>query len=1211
MGRLLAIGIVLFVGMLLLDWWLHLGTYLRLATLALYVAGLCITTWITLLRPLRDRWSDREVLARVDATAPPGEEGLLELYEFIHSPEQIQEMQTEQGKHLAASAVTQLGERAAQTRLGSAVTIGPARRWLLIAGTFALVLAGLGIALPSYLAIGSERFINPLSKARWPHRTTIAVQTPANGWVVPQLDPIAVQAEVTGDVPKRLQLAYRVGGTGNWTKENVPVQENHSTDRTTYTINYIFPEVRDPIEFTLEGGDYRTDPQHISIIQKPFLKSITAHYEYPSYAGLPNRTVNNGQLSGLEGTQVRLVMESSMPLERAVFIFTPEDAKNPEQRNDIERVGATTFQKTLMLEHNGRYRVELYEANGFREARNEVYEVRITPDDPPEIELLAPGKDLAETKQASLDVAFRARDKLGLAKVEFLYQIDEKPLEPLTDRITGPIPQAGNDTTVRFHWDLRKMDLPDSGNIRYFVRVQDNNPTGRGKVTSAPGQIKLIKPSDFHLETLEQTKQLEEEARIAWRNQLLAWKRGTQWLEKGTGAEDDAIWNEMQEAQQKAFAAARQIQFHFRNLTEKYERNHMGQDFMAARLSVVAQLLTRLLDQEHTPLAVELASARPRNAADAMPERLKSLRSTALSKGKDHQKMATLVLEQMLRRLYDWRDLQTSTVTTKLLYADQEEVLALTQQVAPKTIGKEIEDLKDADQQVVLTLGKKQRGIFDTETGLETQLTYLMYKAEKQGRKTILEPLQGAFTNLRSNRVNFHLKRSAELIENNQQAQIIDNQKAALRALEVAQAGLMLAGQKVDPEQPLTLAMNPIDESLFDPDQIKPEVAKVDPKTMDEPKTMEMTETIVEVPTLPEGADPLSAAIRLTIELQDNVLARVRYLDKNREATEMPRFIKLKQSRLAERQTSSLKALDQAVQEADKQKESHVRAMLQQVRDEMSQSLKLLETGAGDSSPGVQQLQIDFIENLKGQIQHLALQRTINDAVAENKRQNGVDGFGRKYLLREADLDIAINLILQLDRARQMRADVLRKIERFQKFIPKTEPLTAIEKTNRERAAAAEQQVAKAIEAIPALRATFSKDVATRIKETPLAAFGMPPLPMETERIRTGKADAEVALTLRSSNQILAESLQALRDLLEERVREETKVAIKDPTRMTQELLEKLQSRENLAKMLKEESSLPPEVRAQIVRALEKEFPAKYRELLQAYYGSLITPRKE
>src|SRR5204862_5137494 len=101
------------------------------------------------------------------------------------------------------------------------------------------------------------------------------------------------------------------------------------------------------------------------------------------------------------------------------------------------------------------------------------------------------------------------------------------------------------------------------------------------------------------------------------------------------------------------------------------------------------------------------------------------------------QKMAVLMLERLLRKCYDWRDLQTSAITSALLHERQEEVGAMTEKVAPKYIGKEFEDLSDPEQEQLVTLGKQQRAIFDTETQLETQLAHQIFKAERQDRQSI------------------------------------------------------------------------------------------------------------------------------------------------------------------------------------------------------------------------------------------------------------------------------------------------------------------------------------------------------------------------------------------------------------------------------------------------------------------------------------------
>src|SRR5205814_1659239 len=127
-------------------------------------------------------------------------------------------------------------------------------------------------------------------------------------------------------------------------------------------------------------GDDTTDTQRISVIERPYLKRIIAHYDYPGYAGLPSRNVEGGQLFGVEGTRVRITFESSMSLKRGVIAFQGKPSE------ELPLKSPTTFEKALLLAADGSYSVELYEKNGFREAKPERYEIRVTPYNPPEVE---------------------------------------------------------------------------------------------------------------------------------------------------------------------------------------------------------------------------------------------------------------------------------------------------------------------------------------------------------------------------------------------------------------------------------------------------------------------------------------------------------------------------------------------------------------------------------------------------------------------------------------------------------------------------------------------------------------------------------------------------------------------------------------------------------------------------------------------------------
>lgn len=1186
-ARVVIAALALLAPAVLLDWWVHLSTPWRVLALGIYFCAVAATFYLTLWKPLARAWSDAEILRYIDR-ATGGM--LLEYFELQNPALKIQELESPRGKALAKAAVAGLEPMAKGADIRAAFERRSVSRQVTVAIALCALLGIAAMLAREHAAIGLQRFFNPFSNRHWPSRTVIALAAPSGGWSVPQMEAFTVQATLSGVVPSEAQIAYKSASTGYYIKEKIPVRDGK--------VAYTFPEVREALTFYISGGDETTDAVQLSVVERPYLKSIVAHYKFPDYAGLPDKTSPSGQLLGLEGTQVRLVFESSLPVKRAVFAL---DKTAPEEMPCRQDAGGTKFEKALMLREDGAYTVELHDAHGFREAKPERYEIRVIPDNVPEVELLAPGTDVVATRNASFEVALKARDDFGLKSVELLYQVNDAAPVALSDRVTGPIRQSGKLSEARFTWDLRKMEeLPDAASITYFVRAQDINPTGRGKTETARRQIKIVKPSDFHLEAIENAKGLLGEALIAWRNQLEAWKAGAAWLKSGTGKDDDPAWREMSEKQENAMRAAKSMDSHLAILSQAYENNHMEREFMAARLNAISELLKRLTQEELAQISEQLRAARPQNDADSAPERLKVLRGSALNKATGNQKLSVLILERLLRKLYDWRDLQTATITSTLLHERQDEVGALTEKTSPKYIGKEFEDLTDPEQEQLLTLGKQQRAIFDTETQLETQLSHQIFKAEKQSRKNVLLPLRAAFEGLRSNRVNDNLKEAASKIENNQPSVIIKNQKTALRTLEAVKNGLVLAGQKLDPDEPLNANLEVSDAGKFE----EVEVAKEEKK--DDSTAAANVDALPEVPlesTLPEGGDKLSVALRAALEKEDDVLARARYLSEKNPAQEMPRFMRLKLGILSERQTIATRMLERAAQEAS-QASAPLMEGLAETREQFAQSAALL--AAKDVSAGTQQLQDDAMSAIKDLLQQIAFEKAVEESAAENKRRGGVDAFARPFLLREKDLDAFTKMLATLSQARLNQRSVARTLGRFAKNPAKDAPADAIEAKNRASAAGLETQIGALIQDAQNASNGLSADTNARVKSAGLGAMVDRKLPAPAE-ISSGGKDAALAASADAAAKVIGASLQALRDLLEERVQPTLAAAQKvedEPKKISAEEYAKANSREALLERIRGDTKLPPEIREKMIESLAREFPAKFKELLTAYYAS-------
>jgi hypothetical protein len=1205
-GRVIAGALVLLPMFMFLDWWLHLGTLWRCLALLLYAGALGATAWWTLLRPLGRNWSNEEILSYIDSILPAKKAMLLELYQLIGGRD-IQEASTDAGRQMVDEAAQELEPLISEAAAARHLYRRRAMNWLKCAGAALVILLVLAMPLSSYMAIGLERFFNPFSGQRWPHRTTITLKEPITGWTIPQLESFTVEGAVRGQVPPQVTLSYRGENTGYWIREKVAVRDDGR-------IKYVFPEVREKIRFFVAGGDYQTDQKTIGIVARPFLKSIQATYDYPDYAGIPDRSLAGGQLVGLEGTKVKLDFESSMALKDAVMVLSlagdSSDSKKIETRQKFKLSDdGRHFSREMFLTVDGSYSIELYEINGFREAKPERYEIRVTPDNPPEVELLSPGRNLIATKKATLEVALRASDDFGLKTVEFLWSLDGKKEAPLTDRITGPLTPEGKSKRASFVWDLRKMkNLPASGLIRYSVRVKDVNPApGRGISVTTPMEIKLVKPSQFHFDLFEAAKRIEAEGRLAWESQYAAWVLAGQWMQKGTGKEEDPLWLEMKDKQNLAIRAARAMETYLLELSEQYEKNGLQREFMAGRLGVIVELLRQVTTRQHPPIAQGLRRARPGSQAEAAAARLKVLRRKQVRKFIPNQKLATLYLERLVKRLFDWRDLQTTLIRTTMLHEEQDEVLTITTKLAPQALGQELEDLADELQDQLLTLGKRQRTLFDVESELEKELEFQIHRAEGQKRKSILLPLRAAYKGLRAKGVKNNLKIAARKIENNQAFQIIKNQKAALQVLSLVKGGLIQAGQKVEAQSPIVLAMTP--SRVLD---VKPAAIAEKPDDGSE-QTAETGEVEALTPeellaNLPVGSDPVTVAINVAWEAQDAVRARTEYLNSNSKG-QMPRYVRLKQGLLTEKQDLALRVLLLAVKESDNRKYKPVSQALQEIKISMLQSRELIgKRILGKLTYQMQSDTMDALDDLRRL--YLPLQKTVAEAVEENVKRKGLDAFNRKFLLRAKDLEGAVAIISRLNQLQLLLRDAMRRVKRLAGYPGRKGLLAKFETINRARGATMLGAATVLLSEAGGLVGGLSDEVRPKVLEVGMAALAEVKAGALADRLKTGGQDKQLTEPATRAAALVGAALSGMRDLLSERVKpkvkEQTEEGSQTPV-MSLEQWEKMRTPEYLRARLKENNNLPPEIRQIMLKALSRKFPKKYRNLLANYYASFVT----
>jgi hypothetical protein len=745
---------------------------------------------------------------------------------------------------------------------------------------------------------------------------------------------------------------------------------------------------------------------------------------------------------------------------------------------------------------------------------------------------------------------------------------------------------------------------------------------------SARYKVSLLTPTDFHLQILYEARKALAEARVAYRNQTKAYFGGIDWTEKSSsGKPEDEKWNDIVESQEVAARATAAVRRWLSDLDEHIARNRMDDAFMKTRLAVIEDLRRGAEEQISSARAI-LDKAHPKDAAEAEPGRLKTTRIQALKQASEPQRLAAVGLGRLLRKMYDWENLQTALVNTNLLRERQAEIYEMTCQIAPQTIGREAEDLDDKTLDKVLALAQQQKAVMEAETSLENQLALVALKADKEGRTTIRRYLLVAYGYLRDIQVNRSLKIVAQKIGDNQLSDVTKDQLDVVTAMKVVEAGLVKAGKDIQADEAVRVA------DLLKREEEDVEVARVQvttEETGDEGTRFseaEVKKLLDEV--VPMGEDALSQALVTLAEEQDNIRSRTAYLDQTLKPEDMPRYKRLKMGMLKYRQNEALTFATQKVEPLlDKSEYSkRVKLWFAVITGQIAAVQEMLE--ASNISEANRAFQDDIIEANRDIAQFIARQKRVKDLAGEHVQKGGVDDFNRPYVVKGDDLTSALRLYEELDWNRTLQASLARKSEwlKVRKERPGVPPeVDRLLLKVKDETAQKQENVARELAAVKDIGRAFGPEVKEKVQQTGLGELPDQKLAEAAGKIRQGEIDRTVRERQDQAQESMRVVLNRIKELLDERVavaEKEPPLEETEPVRPPVELppsvtpgpAEKVYyTEEELAKEITPEAiragleatdRIPPEIKSRMLKNLPPTFPEKYRRLVGAYYRTLL-----
>jgi collagen type III alpha len=484
-ASLMTIAAGLLAGLLCLaiidHWILPLGFTTRLAAWAV-LAGGTLYAMYRLVGPLLFRSINPIYAARAIEKQSPALKNSLINFLLLRS----------QTHALRRGMLAALGEQAAaDLSLPDVDTDVDRSRVIKVGYLFVAILACCGIykvLSPKDPFQSFQRVMIPWAKIAEPTRVLIADIQPGHRNDVYHGQTITISAKVDGLRDKEsVSLVYE-SLDGQVIDQQVPMLRSEKTLRYEAQLPADPGGIQQDMQYYVQAGDARTSLYRLTVIPAPTIWVTRVHYEYPPYTKIPPRTVTRqGDLEAIEGTRVTVHAETNQAIKRASVVLATQHNAEAQRLRMTTQDQAAELPLLMQLDEERKasqyhsYRLEFTTTRGHESENPVIHRIKVTPDLPPEVEILQPQERRQEVPVTSTQVIeIRALDPdFGMSRVALRAVVGETRLleRTLFEDTAG---QPGQ-IVRRYRFEPRRLGLKPGDEVSFRVAAWDNRVSAQGQ----------------------------------------------------------------------------------------------------------------------------------------------------------------------------------------------------------------------------------------------------------------------------------------------------------------------------------------------------------------------------------------------------------------------------------------------------------------------------------------------------------------------------------------------------------------------------------------------------------------------------------------------------------------------------------------------------------------------------------------------------------
>jgi hypothetical protein len=311
----------------------------------------------------------------------------------------------------------------------------------------------------------------------------------------------AIIITATGSAPASVQLFLR---------EEKQEKYDQYTLRPDTAGRYIFPvaALKQSLEFYAQAewltDQVRTPDGHITVLDRPVLRSLSGTLAPPAYTRQPARSINeqSADILSIRGSVAEFTITASKELESAAIRLIRQKGnsdENPAPDTLMIPMAVHSRQANgrFTVQGNGFYSLLIKDREGNTNADPVQYSITSMPDNSPSISLIEPQNDATVGENAKLSTQLSIADDYGFSALKLWYRLAESRYAPEARKFSSiDIPFSNNQISaeISYLWDLNKIGISPSDRYEFYFEVTDNDRIS-GPKSARTGILSVRLPS--------------------------------------------------------------------------------------------------------------------------------------------------------------------------------------------------------------------------------------------------------------------------------------------------------------------------------------------------------------------------------------------------------------------------------------------------------------------------------------------------------------------------------------------------------------------------------------------------------------------------------------------------------------------------------------------------------------------------------------------